>query len=520
MELFSGNGSAHGTHGTPTRKGLKWEIKSTADTVREPPTLEMWGLHLEGKRPLGIIPIREDDTCLWGSIDVDEYDINLLDIIVRVEQYQLPLIPCRSKSGGLHLWLFLSEPVPAGQIQAVLRDLAAQLGLAGCEIFPKQTQLLTDRGDLGNWMVMPYFGQTYKGKIQEQVGLRKTGSEMTLEEFVRAAEKARINEEELAQLGARRQKQANNGKRVLPGSVEPSQVNDFSDGPVCIQNMISDGGIQRGGQSNALLQMGIYYKRANPADWEQRLERANQEFLSPPGSSEGLVTVLKSLRKKDYEYLCKTEPMCSHCNASVCRTRKFGVGDGGNYPIINSISKLDSEPVIWFVDVEGHRVECSTEQLTRYDLFHRLCVDKVGKSYAIIKTPDWFALLNTALENAIPLPAPDDIAPGGAFHELIEEFLTNRARGKTREDILSGRPWECDEEGRHYFRLRDLQKFLKREDVRDLSRGQITTRIRDMGGGDVSLKIKDKTRSCWWVPSDAIASAPELDPPPIPGSPI
>lgn len=520
MTLFAGNDSVHGTHGTPTRKGLKWEIKSTADTIRAPYTLEMWEEHLAGKRPLGVVPIREDNLCYWGSIDVDEYDINLLDIILRVEQFKLPLIPCRSKSGGLHLWLFLSEPVPAGQLQAVLRDLAAQLGLAGCEIFPKQTQILADRGDVGNWMVMPYYGDTYKGKIQEQVGLRKNGGELTLEEFLRGAEKARISEEELALLGNRRMKQATNGKRVLPGSTEPSQVNDFSDGPVCIQNMVADGGIQRGGQSNALLQMGIYYKRANPLDWEQRLEKANHDFLVPPGSSEGLVSVLKSLRKKDYEYLCKTEPMCSHCDSSTCRTRKFGVGDGGNYPIINSISKLDTEPVIWFVDVEGHRIECSTEQLTRYDLFHRLCVDKVGKSFAIIKTPDWFVILNAALENAIPLPAPDDIAPGGAFHELLEEFFTNRAKGLTRDDILSGRPWEDEETGRHYFRLRDLQKFLKREDVKDMSRGQITTRLRDMGGGDHGIKIKGHTRATWYMPVESFAKIPELDAPEIKGPPI
>lgn len=518
--LFAGHGSAHGTHGLPVREGLKWAIKPTARSIREPVTLELWEQHLTGKQPLGVVPIREDSTCYWGSIDVDEYDINLLDIIVRIEQAKLPLIPCRSKSGGLHLWLFLCEPVPAGQLQAVLRDLAAQLGLAGCEIFPKQTKILTDKGDVGNWMIMPYYGDTYGGKIQEQVGLRRSGGELTIEEFLRACEKVRLTEEELAQLGQRRTTQAGNARRVLPGAQEPSQVHDFSDGPVCLQNMVEDGGVQRGGQSNALLQMGVYYKRANPADWETRLEQANQKFLSPPGSTEGLVSVLRSLRKKDYDYMCKTEPMCSHCNAQTCRTRKFGVGDGGNFPLINSIAKLDTEPTIWFVDVEGQRIECSTEQLQNYALFHRLCIEKLNRSYTIIKTPEWFALLNTALENAVALPAPSDIARGGAFHELIEEFLTNRSRGKIREDILSGRPWEDVDEGRHYFRLRDLQRFLRREDVRDLSRGQITTRIRDMGGSDIALKIKDKTRSCWWVPSYIIAPIPVLDPPSIQDTPI
>lgn len=520
MALFAGHEGAHGTHGTPVRDGLKWAIKSTAKTIREPATLSMWEDHVKGKRPLGVVPIRGDSTASWGSIDVDEYDIDLLSIIGRVETAKLPLIPCRSKSGGLHLWLFLKEPVPAGQIQAVLKDWAAQLGLSGCEIFPKQTTMLTDKGDVGNWIVMPYYGDTFGGKIKEQVGLKRTGSEMELTEFLRAAEGAAITEEEMALLGQRRAVQANKAKRILPGSKEPSNVNDFSDGPPCLQNMILDGGIERGGQSNTLLHMGVYYKRANPADWEKRLERANQEFLSPPGSTEGLLSVLRSLRKKDYEYLCKTEPMCSHCNATVCRTRKFGVGDGGNIPIINSISKLDTDPAIWFVDVEGQRLECSTDQLQNYMLFQKLCIDRLQKSYALIKVGEWFAILNEALRNVVIIPVPEDISKGGKFYELMEEFLTNRARGNVREDILSGRPWECEEDNRHYFRIKDLEKFLIREGVRDLNRPQINNRIRDMGGNSHPIKIKGRNTSTWYIPSEVIAplielDAPEIKPPPI-----
>jgi hypothetical protein len=520
MKLFTGHEGAHGTHGTPVREGLKWIIKATARTIREPVTEDMWEKHLAGKRPLGVVPIRENSTCSWGSIDVDEYDIDLLSIITRVEQAKLPLVPCRSKSGGLHLWLFLKEAVPAGQVQAVLKDWAAQLGLSGCEIFPKQTQMLTDKGDVGNWMVMPYYGDTYNGKIKEQVGLKKTGSEMELSEFLRASEAAAVTEEEMATLGQRRSQQANKARRMLPGSKEPSNVNDFSDGPPCLQNMILDGGIQRGGQSNTLLHMGVYYKRANPADWEKRLERANQEFLSPPGSTEGLLSVLRSLRKKDYEYLCKTEPMCSHCNSSVCRTRKYGVGDGGNVPIITSLSKLDTEPVVWFVDVEGKRLECSTDQLQNYMLFQKLCIERLEKSYAPIKMGEWFAILNAALQNVVLLPVPSDIARGGWFHELMEEFLTNRAKGNQREDILSGRPWECEEDQRHYFRLKDFQKFLNREGVKELNRPQISNRIRDMGGDRYQMRIKGRNADTWYVPAEVIKPLIELDPPPIPAPPI
>ena len=196
MDLFAGFAGASGTHGVPEKdpEGLKWNIKRTAKTLRQPVTPELWEQHVAGKRPLGVIPIREDNSCSWGSIDFDEYDVDLIEMIKRVETAKYPLVPCRSKSGGLHLFLFLKEPEPAADVQGVLRDAAASLGMADCEIFPKQTRVLVERNDLGSWMVMPYFGDTFGGKLQNQHGLKKTGSEMTMAEFVSFAEKKQTTE--------------------------------------------------------------------------------------------------------------------------------------------------------------------------------------------------------------------------------------------------------------------------------------------------------------------------------------
>ncbi len=44
---------------------------------------------------------------------------------------------------------------------------------------------------------MPYFGSTYGGKLQEQVGLRPDGSSMPIDEFVDVAEAAAIAPDEL-----------------------------------------------------------------------------------------------------------------------------------------------------------------------------------------------------------------------------------------------------------------------------------------------------------------------------------
>src|SRR5262245_19337271 len=119
MELFPGNERGHGTHGMPVldEQKQKWTIKNTAKYCSGPPTLDAWRAHVHGKRPLGIVPIRDDSTCSFGGIDIDEYDVDLASILKMVERRKFPLLPVQSKSGGLHLFLLLSEPIAAAEMR-------------------------------------------------------------------------------------------------------------------------------------------------------------------------------------------------------------------------------------------------------------------------------------------------------------------------------------------------------------------------------------------------------------------
>lgn len=522
LTLFAGSAAGHGTHGVPTQNGLKWEIKTTAQTVRGPATLELWEAHLRGTAPLGVVPVREDSTCSWASIDVDQYDVDLIDIIRRVVDAALPLIPCRSKSGGLHLFLFLAEAVPAGVVQDVMKKLAARLGLAKSEIFPKQAEVLTERGDVGNWIVMPYYGDTYGGKIREQLGLKKNGTEMTLPEFLRAAEGARLVPERFDALRAEVNLVvpvvAENRKRgATAKGREPSQP--FADGPVCLQHLVS-GGKMGDGRKRTLFMMGLYYKRADPANWKTRTEAANALFFAPALPSEEVTTVVRSLGKKDYEYTCREEPMCSHCDARLCATRRVGVGGGGHYPAIAGLSKLDTDPPVWFLDVGDRRYEASTDQLLNYARMMILFAERGNKVYRPMKQVDWIESLRQPMDDAVIIAAPADAGRAGQLFEILEDFLVNKWRGEVRGDLLRAKPWEDVEAQRHYFRLQDLQKILVREGLRDLTRGQIVTAIQRLGGGHHQFNIDGKNVYVWWVPSDVAQAIPTLAVTPPPRDPI
>ena len=116
--------------------------------------------HLEGKGPaLGIIPITEDNDCRWGCIDIDEYNFDHTSLIKSIRNNKLPLIVCRSKSGGAHVFLFTKENIPASLMQSKLKQMAIILGYEGSEIFPKQTEILVERGDTGNFLNLPYYNE-------------------------------------------------------------------------------------------------------------------------------------------------------------------------------------------------------------------------------------------------------------------------------------------------------------------------------------------------------------------------
>jgi hypothetical protein len=502
--------------------GLKWSIKKTAKTLTVGPSIEFWEKHLKGERPLGVVPIRDDSTCLWGSIDIDKYNIDLLEVIARVEAMKLPLVPCRSKSGGLHLFIFCSEPVPAGVLQLALRNLAAVLGFADSEIFPKQTQILKDQGDSGNWMVMPYFGDTFGNKLHYQYGLKKTGAEMTLGEFLTYAEKHKVTEAQVVEM---RQNNVHPEEATKKGKA-PRATKPFSDGPPCLQFMC-EAGFPEGGRNNAMMHVGIYLKKAFPSNWKEKLMEHNHKYVTPPLPTDEIQQIQQQLEKKDYEYLCKHAPMSNHCDSVTCRTRRYGVGNDA-FPEIAAIRKLLTEPAVWFIDVMSSggsiTLRLSTEQLQFFTRFQGACLEHSTIVHRDTPQKLWTAILQEAMEKVELIDAPPDLGPGGRFRELMQTFLTNRTKGTRKEDLLRGAPWEDEEEGRYYFTLASLQKYLEREGAKDfVKRSEVTHRIRQMHGSEdpkfnphVFFNIKGHGVNAWWVPSGVIEKEPELDAPEVP----
>ena len=484
--LFRGLEAAYGTFDI-TGKEASGKHKGRARLVRAKRSLATFEKHLCGEQGVGIVPINEKNSCFWGAIDIDQYPLDHAAIVKTINRQKLPLVVCRSKSGGGHVYLFLKEAVPAETLQNKLKELASEIGCAaGTEIFPKQIVLVLERGDTGNFLNLPYFdhedGLRYAFKLD--------GAAATLEEFVEMAEAASITAEELTHL-------------LDKETVEVDER--IKNGPPCLQILLRQG-FPEGTRNNGLFNLGVYLRKAFPNDWETKILEYNQAVLEPPLDLKEVNVVAEQIRKKDYQYKCADQPICNFCNRDLCRSRRYGVGGDANTPRIANLRKYDSEPPLWFLDVNGSPVELDTEALQRQPKFQILCMEQINQMPRTITRQAWEAQMNTLLatmvetEGAI-IHTSEDTSIRGQFYELLEEFTTHMQAALDREEILLRRPWTNESNNRTYFRLKDLEAFLKRQKFTDYRSNKIAQRLRDIDGLSEQLSINGRPIRCWSIPA-------------------
>jgi hypothetical protein len=476
MGLFAGLERAHGTYAIDSSRSDGKQVGKAA-TLAKPVTLELWEEHLAGKRSLGIIPIRDDNQCVFGAIDIDIYQgFNLVGIAKKIEKLDLPLVTIRSKSGGAHLYLFTEEPVPASLMQGKLREIAAAMGYGGSEIFPKQIEIISNRGDIGQWINMPYFDSGRSARYCVTAG----GKTLNAAEFLEYVKDFRILADDLESI-----------------HVDIAQALD--DGPPCLQHLITQG-FPEGVRNNGLFNLGVYARKAFPDTWKTKLEEYNHKYMDPPLESAEVQALAKSLARKDFRYTCDKPPISAHCNSAVCRLRKFGIGGSDNVPLMHSLTKFDSRPPIWFIDIEGQgRLELSTEDLQNQGKFQKRCMDELNMMPQQMGRQAWTETINSLFENMTVVDVPEDASLVGQLWLHLEAFCTGRAQAREPEEMLLGKPWYDDGRDVHWFRIVDFMKYLDRNHYREFKVHQIVAKLKEKGATHKFMKLKGRGVNCWGV---------------------
>lgn len=486
MTRFHGLDRAYGTYNLKRSKTVKkgQKVMGEAITIEGQVNMQLWKDHLEGRNGIGIVPIRDDSTCFFGAVDIDLYQgLDIKKIIKDIKDQELPLVPCRSKSGGVHLFCFVHEPVPAIMMKDKLAAFAATLGFGDSEIFPKQSEILAERGDVGQWINMPYFNHTKT----DRYGFKKTLGAMDAREFLKAIDKVWFLAKEFE-------------------AFTVHVLSDISDGPPCLQHLITKG-FSAGSRNDGLFNVAVYLKKANPDDWKELVDDYNARYFHPTLSTGEVTQILRSLERKEYNFTCEKPPIKSYCNLSLCRSRAHGVGQLTGMPQLTGLTKYDSNPPIWFVDVDGGgRLELTTEDLQLQGRFQKKCMEALNQMPPGIKATTWQGLIQALLENVIIIEAPIDASPIGLLLEYLERFCTQRAQARTKDELLLSKPWTQGDW--HYFRIIDFMQFLERNRFKEFKVNRICSILKELGGEHFFFHIKGKGLNAWKIPIFAAQTEP------------
>jgi len=479
-QLFAGLDRAHGEYRI-TGRAPGGKVQGKGVTLKSPPTLDHWVAHLEGRQGLGIIPIRDDSTCVWGCLDIDDHQIDHKALVQRIKELGLPLIVARSKSGGAHCFLFLREPLPAEIVREHLQAWAAWLGHGGCEVFPKQVRLAGPE-DVGNWLNMPYFdaARTLRYALHPD-----TGEALDAEAFLDVAEAAKVTEDDLVK-------------------IEPPELDeaDLPGAPPCLRLLVAQG-IQQGARNESLFNLGVYFRMAHPEDWEDRLEEANHKLCSPPLRSREMQQLIKSLSRKDYFYKCDEPPLKPLCNKAACRRCEYGIGGDAEVEI-TSLMRIDTKPPLWIAEVDGERLKLTTEELSSPSKFAVRCMEVLGKWPATPNRNEWRRMINRLMDSMEIVEVPEESTPEGLFWQQLWAFLEAAdSRAIRKEDLLlHHKVWR--EDGMIWFRGIGLLEWLQRHRFRALSEREIFALLRQHERIEYKqMRIEGRMIRVWGIPEDA-----------------
>jgi hypothetical protein len=499
MKLFCGFEFAYGQH-TLFPPDPDGKIKGKAVTHTGKATEQHYLVHLEGTgASLGIIPLRGIDVCSFGAIDIDiKGEVKLSEPIEtlekRIRALELPLVVCRSKSGGAHLYLFANPPVPAKLMQSKLMEFTAILGYTGCEVFPKQVMRVNEN-DRGNWINIAYYGSLSK-QGTTRYALKNGKPIHSLADFLDYAELMTIQESDLA-------------------AIEVKMDDSFADAPPCLQHFATFGVPDN--RNTATTGAGVYYQRKNPEDWEELTRQFNDKFCSPNMDSAEINQIIRNLNAKQYFYQCKQPPLCNHCDKSVCKNREFGIGGqkrtGGNaselFPLTNLVKCVSKDSVRWYAEHEGCRVELTTDQLMSPLDLQKIFLEKFSKVILIGKTRDWLEHLADLVAKSEVIYDPEDASKRGQFENTLQIFLTSGRKARTLDEITKGNRFEEDDKA--YFRSETLLHHLSQHNV-DIRRPQeIWSWLKELGADTTQRKVKGRTTRLWFMPAPEVSMDDNLE---------
>ena len=385
----------------------------------------------------------------------------------------MPLVPCMTKSGGVHLFLFTKEPIPAFKLQNKLEEIAASMGRTGDEIFPKQyewSKQLPQEKQTGNWLNMPYFS----GDDTTRYAINAKGDAAGPEEFIRIVKRRAVSEEELDTFVAVRKGR----KKQLNGD------GLWDEAPPCLVHMKLNG-VPEGTRNNAMLNYGVFLRKAFPEgeEWKDKLQDVNKTACTKALSHSELNTIIQSLEKNEYRYQCSKDPLKGFCQSGICITRRYGIDASQREPVYGGLRKYMTDPPLWHLDIDGQTIVLETKQLHNFSLYQQKCMEVLNTCPPDKKKSDWVAQLNKWLQDVQVVDVPSDMTKKGVLNEVILEFC-RLSESTSKLAVVSAGVYRHEEDDikEWWFTGRDLVVFIQEfKKMRNIKEAEVFTRLKEIG---------------------------------------
>ena len=459
LQIFKGKNNTYVKNELPKTRPQEGEKIKTKITNNEGKVdKELLSHHLLGDFGVGICPVNAEGKCYFGVIDIDMYKPKIKRVLHFIKEYQLPLLPFRSKSGGLHVYLILTKSVSAKTMRETLNNISYYFSLdmlygkGKVEVFPKQ-----DKAEgFGSSITLPYFNcenpYTYLldldgNQVEFKDALEYIQKHLTTIEAVKDA------------------------LEKLP----------YNDAPPCIQRILlsEEVGGEDTGRNNFLFSFAIYAKKKYGSGFESYVEAINSAFES---SLEGSLVdqICASVRDNEYIYKCKDIPCNGFCNKTECKKREFGLGkDKGHFMDIEFgqlFRYMTAEPYyIWKLRLQGQEqwkdvVFKDEGYLLDQKNFAKMCIRYLNKAPYQVSNNDWNQTLNTILPNLIEVEVKQESDTSG-LSVVRNAFILYLANKQTRRDtpyqVRGGLCYRKVENGKakFFFTAQGFTKYLQNQKV-------------------------------------------------------
>ena len=417
LQIFKGKNNTYVKNELPKTRPQEGEKIKTKITNNEGKVdKELLSHHLLGDFGVGICPVNAEGKCYFGVIDIDMYKPKIKRVLHFIKEYQLPLLPFRSKSGGLHVYLILTKSVSAKTMRETLNNISYYFSLdmlygkGKVEVFPKQ-----DKAEgFGSSITLPYFNcenpYTYLLDLDGNPVEFKEALDYIQHHFT-----------------------------TIESVKEALEHLPYSDAPPCIQRILlsEEVGGEDTGRNNFLFSFAVYAKKKYGAGFEDYVNQINEHFEVPLESAI-VEQICKSVKDNEYTYKCKDIPCNGFCNKIECRKREFGLGrDKGHFMDIEFgqlFRYMTAEPYyIWKLRLQGQEqwkdvVFKDEGYLLDQKNFAKMCIRYLNKAPYQVSNNDWNQTLNTILPNLIEVEVKQESDTSGlsVIRNAFINYLSNK----------------------------------------------------------------------------------------------